>query len=85
MLENDSANTAAPTRSDELWTPREVASYLKVSRSWVYQKAESGMLPVIRMPGSSLLRFMPDVIRAFATGEVKTVRDFSFHRAQTKR
>jgi hypothetical protein len=35
----------------------------------VYQKAEAGLIPVIRLPGSSLLRFEPDSIRAFSRGE----------------
>lgn len=52
-----------------LWCAEDVASFLQVSRSWVYGKAESGLLPVIRMPGSSLLRFEPEVIRAYARGE----------------
>jgi excisionase family DNA binding protein len=52
-----------------LWGPREVASFLGVSRSWVYQKSEGGLLPVIRMPGSSLLRFDPASVEAYARGE----------------
>ena len=53
----------------ELWTADDVAKYLRVSRSWVYQHAEAGTIPVIRFPGSSLLRFDPDKIRAYARGE----------------
>ena len=52
-----------------LWSPTEVAAFLQVSRSWVYQKAEAGLLPVIRLPGSSLLRFEPESIEAFARGD----------------
>lgn len=52
-----------------LWNPAEVAAFLQVSRSWVYQKAEAGLLPVIRLPGSSLLRFEPEAIAAFVRGE----------------
>jgi len=52
-----------------LWNPTDVATFLQVSRSWVYQKAEAGLLPVIRLPGSSLLRFEPEAIGAFARGE----------------
>lgn len=51
----------------ELWTAVEVAHYLKASRSWVYQRAASGELPSVKIIG--LLRFDPDVIRAFARGE----------------
>jgi hypothetical protein len=46
-----------------------VAAFLQVSRSWVYQKAEAGLIPVIRLPGSSLLRFEPSAIESFAKGE----------------
>ena len=72
----------APARDDRrgqsrrsgLWNPTDVATFLQVSRSWVYQKAEAGLLPVIRLPGSSLLRFEPDLVRAFARGEWKPAR-----------
>jgi excisionase family DNA binding protein len=53
---------------DTLWTPAEVATYLRVSRSWVYQKAEAGLLPSLRFGGC--LRFEPDAIRAYARGKV---------------
>ena len=51
----------------ELWTWREVATALKVSRSWVYAKAESGVLPSLRIAG--VLRFDPMAVRRFATPE----------------
>jgi predicted DNA-binding transcriptional regulator AlpA len=50
-----------------LWDANDVAHYLKVSRSWVYHRAEAGLLPVRRVGG--LLRFDPAAIRAFAIGE----------------
>jgi excisionase family DNA binding protein len=53
-----------------LWNANEVATYLKVSRSWVYHRAESGELPCLRVGG--LLRFDPEMIRAFARGENPT-------------
>ena len=53
---------------DSLWTPAEVATYLRVSRSWVYQKAEAGLLPSLRFGGC--LRFEPVAIRAYARGKV---------------
>jgi excisionase family DNA binding protein len=57
-----------PSRQDEgLWDARDVARYLKVSRSWVYQHAEDGTLPSVRIHG--LRRFVPEQIRAFARGE----------------
>jgi excisionase family DNA binding protein len=39
----------------ELWDANDAARYLKVSRSWVYQRAEAGLLPCLRVGG--LLRF----------------------------
>jgi excisionase family DNA binding protein len=53
------------TEDWELWTWREVARALKVSRSWVYAKAERGELPSLRVGG--LLRFDPIEVRRFAT------------------
>jgi excisionase family DNA binding protein len=51
---------------EALWDGRDVARYLKVSRSWVYQKAEAGLLPYLKVGG--LVRFVPERIRAFALG-----------------
>ena len=59
---------AESASAEALWTPVEVAAYLKVSRSWVYQKAEAGILPSLRFGGC--LRFEPAAIRAYARGEV---------------
>ena len=56
----------SPT-SGTLWDANDVAAYLKVSRSWVYHRAEAGLLPCIRVGG--LLRFDPDAIRSSARGE----------------
>ncbi len=53
--------------TDQLWDANDVARYLKVSRSWVYHRAEAGLLPLRRVGG--LLRFDPAKIRAFAAGE----------------
>jgi len=53
------------TEDWELWTWREVARALKVSRSWVYAKAERGELPSLRVGG--LLRFDPTEVRRFVT------------------
>jgi excisionase family DNA binding protein len=50
--------------SANLWDAQDVARYLKVSRSWVYQRAEAGLLPCVRVGG--LLRFRPDSVRAIA-------------------
>ena len=52
-----------------LWTAEEVAKFLKVSRSWVYQRAERGDLPSLRVGG--LRRFEPAAILAWARGEAR--------------
>lgn len=55
-------------QSDEpRWTAVDVAKYLKVSPSWVYQRAHSGEIPFHRL--GAHLRFDPDVIRRYARGE----------------
>jgi excisionase family DNA binding protein len=56
------ASPPAVPRRDGLWDVNDVARYLKVSRSWVYHRAEAGLLPYRRVGG--LLRFEPDQIRA---------------------
>ena len=50
-----------------LWTVADVATYLRVSRSWVYHRSAAGMLPCLRV--GAVLRFEPDVIRAYAQGQ----------------
>lgn len=49
---------------ETLWDARDVARYLKVSRSWVYQKAEAGLLPYLKVGG--MVRFVPERVREFA-------------------
>ena len=51
---------SAPER---LWTVVDVARFLAVSRSWVYQQGESGLLPHLRIAG---LRFNPEEIQRWA-------------------
>jgi excisionase family DNA binding protein len=53
-----------------LWDVRDVASYLKASVSWVYNAAERGELPCVRIGG--LLRFDARAVRAFALGRAGT-------------
>ncbi|HVV52253.1 MAG TPA: helix-turn-helix domain-containing protein [Polyangia bacterium] len=60
---------ATANARDELWDANGVARYLKVSRSWVYQKVEEGMLPYLRVGG--LIRFDPETVRAFAHGDMR--------------
>lgn len=47
---------------DNLWTVRDVATFLRVSRSTVYAKVAAGLIPHRRVVGH--LRFVPDEIRA---------------------
>jgi hypothetical protein len=56
--------------SEPLWTAKDVAIFLRVSRSWVYHRAEAGDLPCLQIGG--LIRFDPDRIREYARGERPT-------------
>jgi hypothetical protein len=60
-----------PLRGEgRLWTASDVAAYLQTSVSWVYQKAESGLIPCLpRMPGRNFLRFEAAAVKAYARGE----------------
>jgi len=60
----------APDGFETLWDARDVARYLKASRSWVYQKAESGLLPYVKVGG--LVRFVPGRIREIAMASAGT-------------
>jgi excisionase family DNA binding protein len=66
-LARQPATRSPEATQDRLWDANDVARYLKVSRSWVYHRAEAGLLPVQRVGG--LLRFAPAAIRAFAVGD----------------
>jgi hypothetical protein len=54
-----------------LWDARDVATFLKASRNWVYLQAELGKIPYVRLGG--LLRFDPEKIKALANGELPAV------------
>ncbi len=57
-------NTHNNEHDDSLWTVRDVAAFLKTSRSWVYQATADGTLPgVVRL--GARLRFDPLVIKAW--------------------
>lgn len=49
-----------------LWNAKDVAAFLKVSRSWVYHHGEAGVLPCLRV--GALLRFDPRAVHAFVHG-----------------
>jgi excisionase family DNA binding protein len=59
-------NAHRSAQIEPLWDANDVARYLKVSRSWVYQRAEAGLLPYLRVGG--LLRFNPSAVRIFTLG-----------------
>jgi excisionase family DNA binding protein len=65
-MTGNAETTLAFEPEEGLWDAKDVAAYLKASRSWVYQKAEAGLLPCMRIGG--LLRFEPSRIRAWACG-----------------
>jgi excisionase family DNA binding protein len=50
-----------------LWTVAEVAAFLKVSRSFVYQACAAKTVPHVRIGAS--LRFDPARLRAWVRGE----------------
>jgi excisionase family DNA binding protein len=50
-----------------LWTVADVAAFLKVSRSFVYQACAAKTLPHVRIGAS--LRFDPATLRAWVRGE----------------
>jgi len=53
-----------PGRDHRLWDAREAASFLKMSRSWIYARVERDEMPYIRVGG--LIRFVPSQLRAWA-------------------
>jgi excisionase family DNA binding protein len=63
---------ASADAAEALWDANDVARYLKVSRSWVYQRAEAGLLPYLRVGG--LLRFDPESVRSFVLASPSSVR-----------
>ena len=60
-------DTVTHEEFEALWDAKDVAQYVKASRSWVYQKAESGELPSLRVCG--LLRFEPVAVRTWARNQ----------------
>lgn len=50
-----------------LWDAVKVAQFLKVSRNWVYMRAEAGLLPHVRV--GALLRFEPETVKDFIRRE----------------
>jgi excisionase family DNA binding protein len=53
-----------PVTATELLKPAEVATRLRVSRTWLYDAAKAGLIPSIRIGGEGgPLRFVPDDIQ----------------------
>jgi len=81
------SKTPAPppprAHDDRLWDANDVAEYLKVSRSWVYYRAEAGQLPCVRVGG--LVRFDPGTVRAFARGDIQPPRVLAFPAAPSRK
>ena len=48
---------------EPLLTPQEVATWLKMSRVWVYKQSEKGLLPFHRV--GDAIRFDPEEVRAY--------------------
>ena len=61
-------SSPAPVPFENLWDSKAVMAYLKCGKSTVYQWAEAGTLPSMRIGG--LLRFDPEVVRRWARGEL---------------
>lgn len=60
-------NAVAQTAPEALLTAKEVAALLKASESLVYKLQRTGALPAVRV--GWLIRFHPDVVRAYMRGE----------------
>jgi excisionase family DNA binding protein len=69
-----------PGTFERLWTVKNVAEFLQCSRDFVYEHAEDGTLPCLRIGG--LLRFEPESIRRWARGELPRARALSLERRQ---
>jgi excisionase family DNA binding protein len=67
------ATQPVPRGSPEgLWDAREVAAFLRVSRSWVYHRSEEGTLPCVRVGG--LLRFHAQKIKDMAVADALSAK-----------
>ncbi len=53
-----------------LWKVQDVARYLAVGKSWVYDRAASGLLPSLHVGG--LLRFDPEAVAAWVRQQPST-------------
>lgn len=58
---------AEAVQEEALWEVADAATYLKVSKSWVYQASSAGTLPCVRI--GALLRFDPATLKKWVRGE----------------
>lgn len=71
-MRNPPMDTDDMEQEEGLWDANDVARFIKASRSWVYQRAQAGQLPCVKIGG--LLRFEPTAIRAFIRGQGTKIR-----------
>jgi predicted DNA-binding transcriptional regulator AlpA len=71
-MRNPPMETDDMEQEEGLWDANDVARFIKASRSWVYQRAQAGQLPCVKIGG--LLRFEPTAIRAFIRGQGTKIR-----------
>lgn len=71
-MSKPSMDTDDVQQEEALWDANDVARFLKASRSWVYQQAQAGQLPCVKIGG--LLRFEPAAFRAFIRGQGAKIR-----------
>lgn len=64
--------TPAPTPIENLWDVKQVMTFLNVKRTWVYEAANRGELPHVRL--GSKLRFEPDQVREYVRKNRSTVQ-----------
>jgi hypothetical protein len=58
----------------ELWTPKQVQSFLKVSLPYVYRLAERGQLPCVRIPSEGQGKRAKTVVRFLKTDVIDFVK-----------
>lgn len=59
------------SQDESMWTLDDVAAHLKVSKSYVRERVDAGLLRAYPLPGSArrVLRFKPADVRAFVRGD----------------
>jgi excisionase family DNA binding protein len=60
-------NATEPNEAAALLTAEELATALRVSRSWVYEAARNGTIPCLRV--GALLRFDLEEVKGFLRGK----------------